>query len=188
MVFSKFTYFLSVFLFILITNTDCVADQSDPRLNDLFARLSLSIENSNEKVQIENKIWTIWMMHEDPNAQRLLRQGTAEMTIGNLTAAEISFTKLIELVPEFAEVWNKRATLRYIQNQYEKSISDIRQTLLLEPRHFGAIAGLGLNFEALGQRDAAISAYTEALVVNPHMTQIREKLRALNQSVLEEQI
>lgn len=185
-----FKYLLSSFLLIHLATLDVTshADQNDPRLSKLFAQLSLSPENSSKKIQIEREIWAIWMVHDDPYSQYLLRKGSAEMSTGNLAAAKTSFTNLITLAPEFAEAWNKRATLHFIQNQHENSISDIRQTLLLEPRHFGAIAGLGLNLEAIGEREAAISAYNEALIINPHMKQIKEKLKALKQTIIDEQI
>lgn len=179
---------LSIIAALMVFSSNGYADQNDPRLNRLFSELLHSQTSSNGKAQLESQIWSIWMIHDDPYTQYLLRKGSAEMTVGNLSSAETSFTSLVKLAPEFAEAWNKRATLRYIQNRFEHSIADIRKTLLLEPRHFGAIAGLGLNFEALGERDAAISAYEEALVVNPHMKHIKEKLKALKQSIIDEQI
>jgi len=82
---------------------------------------------------------------------------------------------LIRLAPTFAEAWNKRATLYYLMRKFDASIADVKQTLALEPRHFGAVVGLGLIYDQLGNQQAALQAFREGLKINPHMAPIREK-------------
>jgi tetratricopeptide (TPR) repeat protein len=82
---------------------------------------------------------------------------------------------LIELAPNMAEAWNKRATLFFLMENFQASVADVKKTLTLEPRHFGAIVGMGLIYDALGKREAALEAFRRGLKVNPHMPHIRKK-------------
>ena len=99
-------------------------------------------------------------------------------------AALVSFNTVIELKPEFAEGWNKRATLYYLMGKFSLSINDVERTLALEPRHFGALSGLGLIHMALEKPARAMNAFERALVVHPHMLHAKlmiEKLRPIVQ-------
>ena len=108
-----------------------MADQTDPRLQPLFEKLpSIELDNQNRK-QVEGQIWAIWMSHDNPMAEYLLRKATSEMAMGDMDSAESSFTELIYIAPNFSEAWNKRATLHYINDNYIKSIEDIKETLKL---------------------------------------------------------
>jgi tetratricopeptide (TPR) repeat protein len=104
-----------------------------------------------------------------------MRQGARAMSANNFALALESFNALIRLAPNLAEAWNKRATLYYLMRKFDASIADVKQTLALEPRHFGAVAGLGLIFEQLGNLPAALQAFREGLKINPHMASIRKK-------------
>jgi tetratricopeptide (TPR) repeat protein len=86
---------------------------------------------------------------------------------------------VVELAPKFAEGWNRRATLHYMMGNYPRSIEDVHQTLELEPRHFGALSGLGMIYRALEQPRKAINAFRRALATNPHLSQARASLKAL---------
>ena len=87
--------------------------------------------------------------------------------------------RITTLKPDFAEGWNKRATVYFLLEDYAKSIADIQKTLALEPRHFGALSGLGMILSSLGEKLRAIDAYKQALAVDPHLDKVREAMEAL---------
>jgi tetratricopeptide (TPR) repeat protein len=91
--------------------------------------------------------------------------------------------QVVLLRPTFAEAWNKRATVHFLMDDYSSSISDIRQTLAMEPRHFGALSGLGVILQAMDRKDEAIRAFKRALEVNPQLEKVRESLEKLEKEV-----
>jgi tetratricopeptide (TPR) repeat protein len=105
------------------------------------------------------------------------------MDRGEFRSALQHFSSLIQRSPGFAEGWNRRATLHYLRGNYASSARDIKQTLLLEPRHFGALSGLGLIMIRLREPDAAIVAFEKALAVNPHAANVRYHLERLRDLV-----
>ncbi len=158
------------------------ADQTDPRLDDLFAGLKAT-GSAREAHEIEQMIWFIWSRSSSAGANLMLRQGTQYMNDGKHEAAEANFDAVVELAPDFAEGWNKRATVRYLRGDYQGSIEDIKRTLALEERHFGALSGLGLIYDALNEKTAAIEAFRAALAINPHMENIDDRLKELVKEV-----
>ena len=94
-------------------------------------------------------------------------------------AALTSFNTVIEMRPDFAEGWNKRATLYYLVGEFERSIADVERTLALEPRHFGALSGLGLINMALERPVEALAAFEAALAVHPHMPNAKRMIKQL---------
>ena len=87
--------------------------------------------------------------------------------------------QLIVLKPDFAEGWNKRATVHYLADDYASSVADIRQTLALQPRHFGALSGLGMILQETGQKEQAIVVLRKALAINPQLDKIKEAVERL---------
>ncbi len=158
------------------------ADQTDPRLDDLFAGLKAT-GSAREAHEIEQMIWFIWSRSSSAGANLMLRQGTQYMNEGRHEAAEANFDAVVELAPDFAEGWNKRATVRYLRGDYQGSIDDIKRTLALEQRHFGALSGLGLIYDAMNEKKAAIEAFRAALAINPHMENIDDRLKELVKEV-----
>ena len=94
----------------------------------------------------------------------------------NLAEAEIVFTRIIGLAPDFAEAWNKRATVRYLMKNFEGSIADCQATLARNPNHFGAASGQGLCHMSLGQYQEAAICFRRALEIHPHLTAVRHNL------------
>lgn len=158
------------------------AAQDDPRLDDLFARL-LTTQDEAEAQVIESFIWTLWLEGHDDRLNELMAQGTRDMQVGDLESAIGRFGTLIELAPDFAEAWNKRATVYYMTGQYDAAIADCMQVLAREPRHFGALSGLGLIYQARGEDAEALAWYRRALEQNPHMPAIRQRAEALSLEV-----
>jgi tetratricopeptide (TPR) repeat protein len=162
--------------------TAALADQRDPRLPDLFSRLA-SAADVGTAGQLELQIWEIWGEIDDPAAASLLAAGTEAMGRRAWPSALESFNELVAAQPEFAEGWNKRATLYYLMNDYERSVLDIQQALRLEPRHFGALSGLGLIFMAVGKPESAIRSFEAGLAIHPYLTGARQHIEVLRQQL-----
>jgi Tfp pilus assembly protein PilF len=168
---------------ILAAPTRRPAPSLPRRLDQLFAEL-LRAAGAPEASQIEDQIWTLWMSHRDPAAEEDLERATRAIAAGDYDEAEQLLDQLVAAHPDFAEAWNKRATLYFRQGRDAESVHDIRQTLELEPRHFGAICGFGQICLRHGDRAGALFAFDAALRINPHLGTIRatvEKLAAEGQ-------
>lgn len=158
------------------------AAQDDPRLDTLFGRLH-ETEDSKEARRIESLIWSIWLDADDSELNALMRGGTFLMQNGNFSQAAAVFSQIIEAGPGFSEGWNKRATVYYLMGRFDDSIADCIKVLELEPRHFGALSGLGLIHIALDEPESALYWFREALRQNPHMPRIRERADELAREV-----
>ena len=110
------------------------------------------------------------------------------MERGDLDAAEESFDRVIELAPNFAEGWNKRATTLYSMGQFEKSMQDIDKVLALEPRHFGALSGLGLCNVRLGKDREALAAFQRAAKLDPNLPGVQANIEALKKQLVKDSI
>ncbi len=163
------------------------ADQNDPRLEALFAELHKATGTLQGRT-ITEQIWAIWVTSNNPDVNRLMSEGTDAMAAQDYKAALADFTKMIAIAPDFAEGWNKRATVLWLLNDYEGSMADVDKTLALEPRHFGALWGLGAMDAALEHDEEAIAAFEKALAVNPHLEGVSEQIEALKKRIKEKQI
>lgn len=156
--------------FSLMAYPPLSADQDDPRLDALFQELQqLDLRQNQRAGNIQARIWHIWYLHDDAEVDEAMERGLKALAQDRHDDAVAAFSRAIELDPEFAEAWNRRATTYYLMDRYEASLSDIERVLELEPRHFGALAGRGLCLKALNRRRAALEAFEAALDVNPHM-------------------
>ncbi len=171
-------------LVLVATSHDLTADQNDPRLDELFSALQ-STTNQSAANEITDTIWKIWRQSSNEKVNQLMRQGVIAMSRGRLNAAIRYFDEIIQIAPEFAEGWNKRATVYYFLEQYDKSLVDVRETLLREPRHFGAAAGLGLIFMSLEYYDEALKAFERALEINPHLVGPKKNVELLRKKLEE---
>ena len=154
------------------------ADQNDPALDGLFERLAVTTSDE-EASNITREIWQRWTANDDPNISRLMQIGIRGLSHSSYRRALQSFNQVTEMAPEFAEGWNRRATLYYHIKEYRRSIDDIKQTLRLEPRHFGAWSGLGLVSVAQDNYSGALAAFKKALSINPHLPNIRRYVQKL---------
>lgn len=151
------------------------ADQTHPRLDELFDRLQ-STDDPQRAQRITARIWRLWRRFDDPEIAESMERGSRLLTTHRYDEAEAVYTRVIERAPDFAEAWNRRATTRYLAGDYAGAAADIRRTLVLEPRHFGALSGLGLVFMELEHYRAAIDAFQRALEINPHMEGTRRNI------------
>ena len=158
-------------------------DQTDPVLPSLFQDLQ-TVTEPGDIQRITAEIWQRWSTHptEETLTARLTR-GVTMMNQGDYIHAEGIFTDIISEDPNFAEAWNRRATLYFIMGQFGKSRADIAQTLAIEPRHFGALAGLGLIEMHLQNYEAALLAYEEAAAIHPHMGEVNDIIARLQDKV-----
>jgi tetratricopeptide (TPR) repeat protein len=169
-------------LAVLFGVSAVAADQTDPRLDNLFEIL----QSSEESVEIraaESLIWATWMHHENPDYQQLMRRGACAMAGGQYDQAIGIYSSLINRAPEFAEAWNKRATVYFLIGDLSLSVDDVARTLELEPRHFGALSGLGQIELLRGNPEAALQAFERALDVHPHLPGIDTLVTRLNDEV-----
>ena len=158
------------------------ARQDDPRLDALFERL-LAAPEFEEARRIEASIWDIWVESGDDALDALMSRGWVAMNARDYDTALLSFDAIVEADPEFAEGWNKRATLFYLMERYSDSVRDVERTLELEPRHFGALSGMGLISMALGDEAAALDWFDRALAVNPHLPGAKQRVRSLREKL-----
>lgn len=142
------------------------ADQNDPRLDALFEVLGAATSVDAAR-RAEFSIWQVWLEGGDPVVDELMGDGVAAMAAGDLSLAEARFSAVVERAPGFAEGWNKRATVYYLQGRLDESVRDIERTLALEARHFGAMSGMGLIFLHTGDEVGALRAFEAVLRVHP---------------------
>ena len=151
---------------LMLTTTVSVADQNDPRLSALFKNL-LSAPDPTAARDVESKIWLIWAETGDPERNKAFQFGSQAMALGDYGTALAVFLSMTRDVPDFAEGWNKLATVEYLMGNYLSSLKSIDRTLALEPRHFGALAGLGLVNMELERDEAALDAFERVLTIYP---------------------
>ena len=149
----------------------------EARLDTLFARLA---EKDANWQRVQEEIWRTWTQSGSHSMDFLLKRADEAMQKGEAEEALRFLGDLVRLAPDFAEGWNKRATVHFSLGNYGQSLADIERTLALEPRHFGALTGLGMIFERSGDNPAAYEAYSRALEIHPnleHASKAVERLR-----------
>ena len=182
---KKFLYFIT---FILLISFPANSENKTEELNNLFLKLKKE-QNISVASRIESEIWKLWTTHpSEPTLTELLAEGSYYMSQNQLASAHEIFSKAIELDPNWAEAWNKRATVLYLMGNYKLSQNDIDEVLSLEKRHFGALSGQGLVQSALKNYQLAIDSYVEAHKIYPAMESpiiMIEKLKILikNESI-----
>ncbi|KAI5073177.1 hypothetical protein GOP47_0011190 [Adiantum capillus-veneris] len=135
--------------------------------------------------ETEKALWKIFMHSGSKEVDQLLQEGLALMFSNNLLEARHIFTKVIEVAPSFAEGWNKRATVNYLLQDYQASIMDCRQTLELNPYHFGALSGMGLCYTVLNDSKSALFWFEKAYSLHPDLGQINKFIKMLKRKLSE---
>ena len=173
---------LVIFFFALTLAACGVSEQrsmrTDPQLDALFTQLAQA-PNAEAAAPIEQAIRNRWADSGSPTVDILLERAAAAESAGDADLAIRFLDEATDLAPDFAETWNRRANLAYRAEDYSGAIAAIQETLKLEPRHFGALAGLGLIYEELGQERAALEAFRAALAVHPFYNVALEGVRRL---------
>ncbi len=147
------------------------------KLDGLFDRLKTADEG--EAGRIETEIWIEWSKSGSPALDLLLQRGRDALELGDTQAAIEHFTAIIDQAPDFAEGWNARATAYYQAGEFGPSVADIAQVLQRNPRHFGALAGLGSILEESGSPERALEVYKAALAIHPHLEGVADAIARL---------
>ena len=178
-------FILSVFFFLSLSAA--FADERKKQLDKLFNELKT--DNPVLTFEVEQKIWKIWSTHPKRNELTLmLSEGSTLVKNDKLNEAVNIFTKVIELDPNWAEAWNKRATVLYLLGEFQKSQNDIDKVLKLEERHFGALAGQGLVNIQLKNYDKAIMSYEKAQKIYPTMKSPKIMIKEIKELIKKQSI
>jgi len=151
-------------------------------LDFLFGALKAAPDEASAK-HVEARIWALWTQTPSDTTALLMLRAKAAMDAQQTDVALKLLDAVIKLRPDYVEGWNRRATLYYLKNDYAHSLQDIEQVLVREPRHFGALAGLGMIMQDLGDEKRALDAFRKALAVNPHLEKVPEMVKTLTEKV-----
>jgi tetratricopeptide (TPR) repeat protein len=151
-------------------------------LDTLFEALKVAPDEASAKA-IEDRIWALWMVSGSDTCNVLMIRAKMAADGRDYGLAIKLLNAVIELRPEYTEGWNRRATVYYLQKDYAHSLADIREVLAREPRHFGALSGLGAIMQEIGDDKHALAAYRRALAIDPHLEHIGEVVKTLTEKV-----
>jgi tetratricopeptide (TPR) repeat protein len=145
------------------------------------------LRDANEELRVlaEQALWIVWSRSGDPAVDKVFEQGLDEMGAGKLPESIATFTRVIEMKPEFAEGWNKRATVYFVAGDFANSLKDCAEVIKRNPSHFGALSGYGQIYLGMGELEKARDYFKRALEVNPNLDGVEFNLRTLER-VLEE--
>jgi tetratricopeptide (TPR) repeat protein len=151
-------------------------------LDFLFEALKAAPDADSAKL-VEGRIWALWLASGSDTTDLLMsRVKTAQDGKDTKLAIQL-LDAVVEMRPDYIEAWNRRATLHFANKDYGKSVADIRQVLAREPRHFGALTGLGVIMQELGEEKLALEAFRRALAVNPHLQKVPDFVKTLTEKV-----
>ena len=128
----------------------------------------LADENAAVREAANRSLWKIWMRSDNPEIDTLMKRGVGLMESGRLEEAIAVFAEMIRLKPGYAEGWNKRATALWMARRYQESVADCIKVIELNPHHFGALSGLGLNYLGMNDMEAALDAFKRTLEILPY--------------------
>ncbi|HBR97089.1 MAG TPA: hypothetical protein DD979_06890 [Gammaproteobacteria bacterium] len=166
----------------LLISLPAVYANQDKDLSALFGLLQ-STSDPREGAAVTRQIWSHWHTTDNVAAAELFDAGVQHMANDELQQAREFFTRSIEQDPTFAEAWNKRAMVHFWLGDVTQSAEDVKQTLRLEPRHFGALAGMGWIYLRQGDAIAARTAFQRALHLNPFLHDIADNLQQLERDI-----
>jgi tetratricopeptide (TPR) repeat protein len=151
-------------------------------LDFLFGALKAAPDDESAK-HVEARIWALWMQTPSDTAALLMARAKIALDAQQTDVALKLLDAIVKLRPDYVEAWNRRATLYYLKNDYGDALADIQQVLAREPRHFGALAGLGMIMQDLGDDKRALEAFRKALEINPHLEKVPELVKQLSEKV-----
>ena len=182
---------LSLYVFLVLMfygNVLAESKDRDIRLNQLFEQLKKS-NNASLAFEIEMKIWNMWSTHPTHDSlTQSLAKGSGLISKGELEAAYKIFSTIIESAPDWAEGWNKRATVLYLMGRYQESLKDIDELLKRESRHFGALSGQGVVQTELKNYEKAIKSYQAVQKIYPSIRAAKVMIPHLRKLIKEEAI
>ena len=174
-------------IIFLLSQTSSFSNDRGERLNQLFNELK--VNNSKISTNIEQEIWKIWSTHpDDVKLTKKLEEGSQFVMDQQFDKAIEIFTEVINLDQNWAEAWNKRATVFYLIGEFKKSQNDIDKVLAIEVRHFGALAGQGLVNIQLKNYEKAIQSYRKAKEIYPSMQSPEIMIRQIEELIKQQSI
>jgi len=159
-----------------------VGGDKTKNLDFLFGALKAAPDEVSAR-HVEARIWAAWLQTPSDTVALLMTRSKAALDGHQTEIALKLLDAVIKLRPDYVEAWNRRATLYYLQNDYARSLADIQQVLVREPRHFGALAGLGMIMQDLGEEKRALEAFRKALDVDPYLEKVPELVKTLSEKV-----
>lgn len=159
-----------------------VSGDNAKNLDFLFGALKAAPDQESAKA-VEARIWALWTATPSDTAALLMSRAKVAMDSKDTDVALKLLDAVIKLRPDYVEAWNRRATIYYLQNDYSRSMEDIRQVLIREPRHFGALAGLGMIMQETGDDKHALDAFRKALAINPYLERVPDLVKSLSEKV-----
>ena len=138
--------------------------------DEMFEKLRNAPSDS-EANDVAMDIWASWLESGSPTVDVIMERGVDAQTAGDFETARAFYDRAILIKPDYAEAWNRRASIFMMSENYPEALRDLNETLRLEPRHFGAWSGLGMMFESMGSPRYALEAYREAINIHPRMQQ-----------------
>jgi tetratricopeptide (TPR) repeat protein len=151
-------------------------------LDALFGALKIAPDETSAKA-IEDRIWAIWMASDSDTCNLLMSRVKDATEDKDYDLAIKLLDAIVTIKPDYVEAWNRRATLYYVKHEYGRALADIREVLTREPRHFGALAGLGLILQDIGDDKHALEAYQAALAIDPHLRNLPDVVKTLREKV-----
>ena len=151
-------------------------------LDFLFEALKVAPDADAAKL-VEGRIWALWLASGSDTTDLLMSRVKTAIDGKETSLAIELLDAVVAMKPDYVEAWNRRATLYFANKDYGKSLADIRQVLAREPRHFGALSGLGIIMQEFGEEKLALEAFRRALAVNPHLQKIPEFVKTLTEKV-----
>ena len=151
-------------------------------LDFLFGALKVAPDEASAKA-IEERIWALWVISRSDTTNLLMTRVKTALEQHDTDLAIKLLDSVVRIKPDYLEAWNRRATLYYMKKDYGHSLADIREVLKREPRHFGALAGLGLIMQDIGDDKQALEVYRRALAVHPRLQRIPEIVKTLQEKV-----
>ncbi|MEI7804965.1 MAG: hypothetical protein WCI56_06505 [Hyphomicrobiales bacterium] len=158
--------------------------RNDPtrNLDFLFEALKVAPDDTSAKA-IEQRIWSLWVISRSDTANLLMTRVKTAVEAKDLDLAIKLLDSIVIIRPDYIEAWNRRATIYYLKKDFGNSLADIRQVLQREPRHFGALSGLGLIMQEIGDDKRALEVYRRALDVYPRLEKIPDLVKSLTEKV-----
>jgi tetratricopeptide (TPR) repeat protein len=179
--------FFLIFLLYFLSQLSSFSDERDIKLNQLF--IELKVNQSNDAFIVEQEIWKLWSTHPtDMKLTARLEEGAQFVRTQQLSKAIEIFTEVIKLDQNWAEAWNKRATVFYMMGKFKQSQEDIDKVLALEARHFGALAGQGLVNIQLKNYEKAILSYQQVKEIYPSMQSPEIMIRRIEELMKQQTI
>jgi tetratricopeptide (TPR) repeat protein len=151
-------------------------------LDRLFEALKVAPNDESAKY-VENRIWAIWLASPSDTANLLMGRAKNAIDAQDFDLAIRLLNAIIDIKPDFAEAWNRRATVYFAKKDFSRALADIREALAREPRHFGALSGLGIILQELGDDRRALDVFRRALAIHPHLERVPDLVKKLSDKV-----